>query len=528
MKNLDRRSFVKFMGGAFAVAPGIFGLISCQRSEASFGISPTNLDNLVLADGLDYKLLLKWGDDLGNGESFGFNNDYTALVPLENGSSLMWVNHEYADPLFVSGYRRGGPRTLKQVDKEMYALGGSIVEIKQDKSGDWKQVENSKYNRRLTAKTKIPLAAPRKIAGKDFGVGTFGNCAGGVTPWGTILTCEENYDAFVGELHHDGRKESSRLGWENFSKDHHPHHYGWVVEVNPRTGESKKLTSIGRYAHECCTVTRSKDGTVVAYSGDDRANEFIYKFVSSKKDSLEVGELFVADIINGKWLSLDINKNKILKSTFKDQLEIQIHCRKAARLIGATPCDRPEDIEIHPTSGEVFVALTNNYNRKDLKNSKNNFFGKVLKISPENGDHLSMNFSSSDAVIGGEESGIACPDNLAFDKLGNLWVTNDISGSLMNKPPYEKFKNNGLYYIPLSGKNAGKTFQVASAPNDAELTGVTFSEDYKTLFLSVQHPGEKSKSMDKLTSNWPDGGNSIPRPSVVQIRGELLDKLMKG
>jgi secreted PhoX family phosphatase len=514
------------MGGAAALTPSLLSLTSCQKTGASFGIKPSNLDDLILPNGLNYDVLLRWGDRINSTDTFGYNNDYTALVSLGKDRALLWVNHEYIHPLFVSGYTKGVSRTKEQVDKEMYDCGGSIVEIKRNTTGQWEFVKDSKFNRRITAKTKIPFAADVKVAGSSFGTGTFGNCAGGITPWGTILTCEENYDGFVGEIFHDGKKEPSRYGWEKFSNDHHPHFYGWVVEVNPKTGEAKKHTSIGRYAHECCTLTTGKDGRVVAYSGDDRVNEFIYKFVSDTKNSLDKGELFVADIVNGKWLSLDINKNQILKDNFKTQLDIQIHCRKAARLIGATPCDRPEDIEIHPTTGEVFVALTNNYNRRDMKNPKNNFYGKVLKIIPENGDHGSLSFKTSDILIGGEESGVACPDNLAFDKLGNLWVTTDMSGSMMNKPPYTKFKNNGLFYFPLSGKHAGQAIQIASAPMDAELTGITFSDDYKTLFMAVQHPGEKTRELSAPTSTWPDGKGKIPRPAVVQISGPLLDKLM--
>lgn len=526
MNSMKRRDFVKFMGGAVALGPTILAMSSCQSKNKSFAIIPSDKDDLILSEGLHYDVLLKWGDKINSHEAFGYNNDYTALTYLSKDRALLWVNHEYVHPLFVSGYTRETKRTKEQVTTELTACGGSIVEIKKNVNGTWSFVSDSKYNRRLTGLTKIPFAADKVVANKKFGIGTFGNCAGGVTPWGTILTCEENYDSFIGELSHEGEKSESRYGWEKYYPDHHPHHYGWVVEVNPRTGEAKKHTSIGRYAHECCTLAKAQDGRVVAYSGDDRKNEFIYKFVSNTKDSLDDGELFVADITNGKWLSLDINKSEVLKKNFKSQLEIQIHCRKAARLIGATPCDRPEDIEIHPSTGDVYIALTNNYSSRDLKNPKNNFYGKILKIIPDNGDHGSLSFKTADSLIGGEESGVACPDNLAFDKKGNLWVTTDMSGSMMNKVPYKKFKNNGLFYIPLAGKDAGKAFQVASAPKDAELTGITFSEDYKTLFMSVQHPGEKSRSLDALTSHWPEGKGNVPKPSVVQIQGELLDKLM--
>ena len=187
--------------------------------------------------------------------------------------------------------------------------------------------------------------------------------------------------------------------------------------------------------------------------------------------------------------------------------------------------DRPEDFEIHPLTGDVYLTLTNNYS-KNKPESKNNYHGKILKIVHKDNDYLLDTFESEDFVVGGVDSRISCPDNLAFDKSGNLWVTNDISGSMINKDPYKSFKNNGLYYIPTSGEHAGHVFQVASAPVEAELTGMSFTPDYKTLFLSVQHPGEKSRSVSMPSSHWPSHGNDMPRPAVVQISGKMLDKLV--
>ena len=259
----------------------------------------------------------------------------------------------------------------------------------------------------------------------------------------------------------------------------------------------------------------------MAYSGDDRNDEHIYKFISSERNSLEKGELFVANIEKGQWVSLDINKQPILKKNFKDQTDVLTYVREAAKLVGATPCDRPEDIEISPITGDVFVCLTNN-------KARGNYHGSILKISESNGKHDSLTFKSDDLVVGGEKAGFSCPDNLRFDKNGNIWMTTDISGSSIGKKQYKKFKNNGLFYIPLAGVHAGEVFQVASAPNDAEFTGLSFDAEFKTLFLSVQHPGEMSRFSGKLTSHWPDGADSRPRPSVIQIRGKLLDQLING
>jgi secreted PhoX family phosphatase len=518
MNEIDRRHFVKFLAG------GVVTLSSCGSSLSSKSLpfkplSFSHADELILAEGLSYNILIKQGDQINRrGDIFGHNNDYTAFIPVSKNEAFFWVNHEYPLPQFIHGRDlKAEEKTKEMIDKEREVVGGSILRIKRDnENSPWQVDKTSTFNKRLTGKTKIPFVANRAIAGKKNAVGTFGNCAGGVTPWGTVLTCEENYHDYYGEINFGSEKRiPSRLGWERHYKNS-PHHYGWVVEVDLKTGASKKLTGIGRYAHECATCIRTKDGRVAVYSGDDKAGEFLYKFISKNKNNLHEGELFVADIKKGKWLSLDINKSKILKDTFKDQLDVLIHCRKAGRLLGATHLDRPEDIEIHPETGDVFVTLTNNKKR-------GNFHGSILRLKENNRDYLSRDFKAEDFLVGGDD--FSCPDNLAFDRKGNLWMVSDISGSAMGKGPYKKFKNNGLFYIPMSGANSGRVFQVASAPIDAELTGLSFSADYKTLFMSVQHPGEKSKGPKDLTSHWPDGGNSIPLSSVVQISGKVLESL---
>lgn len=519
MNDLNRRSFVKFVAGS-AVALSSCGTTTKVEDLPLNSIDYSSADKLILANGLQYEVLIKEGDKINqSGEIFGHNNDYTAFLPINENEAYFWVNHEYPIPQLLHGrVYNANEKTKAMVDKEREVVGGSILKIKRkDKNSPWFVDKKSTRNKRLTGKTKIPMIADRKIAGTKTAIGTFGNCAGGVTPWGTVLTCEENYHDFYGEYEFGAKKLTpSKLAWEKFYQNS-PYHYGWVVEVNLKTGESKKLTGLGRFAHESATCIRAKDGKVVVYSGDDKAGEFLYKFISKNENDLHEGELFVADIKNGKWLSLDINKNKALKSTFKDQTDVLIHCRKAGRLVGATHLDRPEDIEIHPTTGDVFITLTNNKKR-------GNFHGSILKLSENNADHLSGNFKAEDFLVGGED--FSCPDNLAFDRKGNLWMVTDISGSAIGKEPYKKFKNNGLFYIPTSGEHSGKVFQVASAPVEAELTGLTFSADHKTLFFSVQHPGEKMKSIKDLTSHWPDGGNSIPRSAVVQITGPTLDNLL--
>ncbi|MBL6668362.1 MAG: DUF839 domain-containing protein [Crocinitomicaceae bacterium] len=547
-KKYSRKEFVSFLGKVglgVAIAPSF--LMSCGSNNSAIisealsideinklkklvleGLVASDKDDLLLTKGLDYHTLIKWNDKISDADTFGFNCDFTCFIPFDDKypeDGLLWVNHEYVHPLFVSNYAFGNPnqeRTIEQVDKEMYNVGGSIVRIRQE-NGKWKIVHNDPHNRRITAKTPIHLNWDTPIKEKSTVIGTHSNCSGGITPWKTFLTCEENYDQFYGETErlNDGSTyhRPSAFGWENFYK-YPPEHYGWVVEIDPKNGAVQKHVALGRFAHECCTLFQLKDKRVVAYSGDDSNDQHLYKFVSSKPNSLKEGTLYVADTNNGKWIALDWANQPLLKKAFENQTEVLIRAREAAKLLGATELNRPEDIEIDPITGSVFVSLTNN-------KPKGDFHGSILKIEEENNEHDSLNFSASVYMAGGGENGFSCPDNLAFDLSGNLWMTTDMSVSVMNKEewPYMAFKNNSLFVIPRIGKDAGKVIRVANAPRDAEFTGPWFSPDGKTLFLSVQHPGEQTIDLKNPTSLWPFDKDNIPKPSVVAITGDLIEKM---
>ncbi|TCI95120.1 DUF839 domain-containing protein [Tenacibaculum sp. M341] len=547
----NRRKFISFLGkasiGIVAVPPF---LVSCgntttpSKSEKISdeylaklkevtlkAIQPSDADDLLLSEGLNYHTIVKWGDKISDVDAFGFNNDFTCFLPFDEKNpkdGLLWVNHEYVNPLFVSDFNHRefenpiAHRTKEQVDKEMYNVGGSIVRIK-EVDGKWEIVKNDPHNRRITAQTPIKLNWDTPIKGASTVIGTNSNCSGGITPWNTFITCEENYDGFFGETEYDENNKAthrpSRSGWENFY-EYPPEHYGWVVEVNPKDGTAQKHVALGRFAHECCTLYELKDKRVVAYTGDDKNSEHLYKFISSKPGSLKEGTLYVADTVNGKWLSLDWETQAVLKEKFKNQTEVLVRAREAAKLVGATELNRPEDIEIDPVTGNIFVTLTNNKDKGD-------YHGSILKIEETEGAFDALTFKASTYIAGGEENGFSCPDNLAFDLSGNLWMTSDMSGSSMNREdkPYMPFKNNSLFVIPRSGKDAGKVIRVASAPKDAELTGPWFSPDGKTLFLSVQHPGEQTEDIKNPTSKWPFDADNIPKSAVVAIKGDLIEKM---
>jgi secreted PhoX family phosphatase len=550
-KLYNRKEFLSFLGKAgigFVVLPPLMYACADDSSPENDKLSEeeklerlrklvlknleaSDKDDLLLTEGLNYEVLIRWGDSINDKDTFGFNNDFTCFIPFDDekpNDGLLWVNHEYSNPLFVAGYDSNQlpdafeHKTQEQVDLEMYSVGGSIIRTREE-NGKWEMVRNDPRNRRITAKTPIPFNWDTTILGKNEGIGTHSNCSGGITPWKTILTCEENYADVIGETKYGSNHERTHIpsddAWEKFY-DFPPEHYGWVVEVNPETGEAQKHIALGRFAHECCTLAELDDKRVVAYTGDDKNSEHLYKFVSSEPGSLKEGTLYVANTEKGEWLSLDWESQPILKSTFTDQTEVLIRAREAAKLLGATELNRPEDIEIDPITGGVFVSLTNNKEKGD-------FHGSILKIEETNSEYDSLTFKASTYKAGGEENGFSCPDNLAFDLAGNLWITSDMSGSAMNQPdqPYMPFKNNSLFVIPRHGEDAGKVIRVASAPKDAELTGPWFSPDGKTLFLSVQHPGERTKDLKNPTSEWPFDGDRLPKPSVVAIKGDLIEKM---
>jgi uncharacterized protein len=556
---LDRRSFLSYVGTGYAalVAAGAARaagpLLPRRRGPAPkffAPIEPTMKDDLVLAAGHSYAPVVAWGDALGSkapdgtAEAFGFNNDFVAYFPIDaltggtdSAEGLLWVNHEYPNPLFVSDYtpadfKAKKKKTAAQIRAERLSVGGSVVHVKRA-NGAWALVAGSKYNRRLTAAyPELALTGPAATYGPALG--TLANCSGGATPWHTALSCEENYPDY-----NEAEKEGFR--WSDVPElalDETK--FGWVVEVDPFGAlPPVKHTALGRFKHENCSVRTGPTGRIVVYMGDDEADQHLYKFVSEKRDDpklpraerrklLESGTLYAADLANGKWVPLVysaatgalIEKSpafaaaKKLDATFAigSQAELLLHTRVAARALGATPLDRCEDCEVHPLDGSLYVALTNSAGHGNL-------YGHILRLVEEKDDAEGTAFAYEVFLAGGPQTGLACPDNLAFDRAGNLWVVCDISSAKLGKGAYKPFGNNGLFVVPTAGASAGDAFQFASGPAEAELTGPAFTPDYATLFLSVQHPGEETQTRDKPTSRWPGGGATEPKPAVVAVTG---------
>jgi hypothetical protein len=508
-------------------------------------IKPSTEDTVILPNGYKQNTLAVWGDDIGAG-TVGFNHDWTGFFPIDgiekgfdakavaygflkptmsSTDGVLVINHEYVNPLFVSDYEGEGEKTEEQVAREQEAVGLSVVRVQRDAAtGEWKTVDDA-LNRRITAMTPMQLTGPAaEIDGGPEVIGTMANCSGGMTPWGTALSCEENFQDYPVEA-------PGGYGWD--AETYGKRHYGWVVEVDPYDANSvpRKHTAMGRFRHENVAVRVDSEGTVVAYMGDDRADSCVYKFVANQRFNpdaeretnlsiLEKGVLYVADFQNGKWIALDYDSNQALQEAknsedellFKSQADVLADARAAALAVRATPVDRPEDIEVNPKDGSVFIALTNN-------TGHGNFHGQIVRLAERDDNPGGENFDWSIFAVGGSQSGFSSPDNLVFDGDGNLWMVTDVSSSRLNTGIYTFMANNGMFMFRTSGPYAGIAYQFASGPTECEMTGPSWTPDGRTLFLSVQHPGEESKSAKEPNSNWPKGGEEIPRPGIVAIQG---------
>jgi secreted PhoX family phosphatase len=532
-------------------------------AEAFFKpIEPSDADDLILPEGYKYDLILSSGDSLGGGMVYGDHNDYVAYFPidtLEGGDSsedgLLWVNHEYINPLFWSEYtdtENETKKTPEQIAREKSGVGGSVVRVK--KEGDaWTFVEGDALNRRIDATTPMGVTGPAagspemQMEGTDEVIGTLANCGGGVTPWNTVLTCEENFQDYFGERT-EGQEEpgagaedddapepydvASGYRWlDDPGSAQPPEHYGWIAEIDPFDPEFKprKHTWLGRVRHENAAIVISPGGKAVVYTGHDENDQCMYKFISSGTyddsnreanfDLLSDGMLYVADFANGRWVAMDYENNPIFRDNgFTSQADVLVRTAEAAQLaeeedgdpIG-TPLDRCEDIEVDPETGEVYAALTNNTDH-------GNFYGQILKVIEAENNPEAMEFLFEVYSAGGPQTGFASPDNLAFDKAGNLWIVTDMSSSSLNEGIYKTFKNNGAFFMPRGTAGpGGDVFQFASGPIEAELTGPFFTPDEKTLFLAIQHPGEETEEPNDPTSTWPNGEG--PKSSLVAITG---------
>jgi secreted PhoX family phosphatase len=592
-RRLNRRNLMRGAAALAAASPFAAAAQEAGPSSLAFReLAHTLNGQHHVAEGYDMQVLIRWGDPVLAGapafdpanqtaaaqeKQFGYNNDYLGLHPLPPGSTagdrfLLVANHEYVNPkLMFAGLKSESGKSKAQAEIEMAAVGGSVVEIVRD-GASWKTVPDSRFNRRISANTPMEISGP--AAGHDLMktsadptgrkvLGTLNNCAGGSTPWGTWLTCEENFNAFFGG---DSAKLDAAvvkrygLGRSAYGWDHHvdrfdmgrepneSNRFGWVVEIDPYEPDSVpvKRTALGRVKHEGCTHALAKDGRVVLYTGDDERFEYVYRFVTARpwnptdraanRNLLDEGTLSVARFGEDgrvEWLPLVHGQGPLTaENGFASQADVLIRTRLAASLLKPTPMDRPEDIETNPVNGRVYVVLTNNTRRKpdqaDKANPRaSNAHGHILEIAPGGGDHASAEGTWSIFLLAGkpgydpgaryhratsDQGWLSCPDNIAFDSRGRIWIVTDGA-------PEAAGVADGVYGADTMGYGRALTRCFYQAPTGAEVCGPIFTPDDRTFFLAVQHPGEdRGSSFEKPSTRWPDFKDGMPpRPSVVAI-----------
>jgi secreted PhoX family phosphatase len=584
-------------------------------STLTFTEIPHGLDDRHhVAPGYAADVLIRWGDPVLAGappfdaarldgaaqaRQFGYNNDFLAYMPLPPGSQnsehgLLCVNHEYTNTeLMFAGFTKPhNPPfglTRGQADVDQAAHGLTVVEVKKT-GGRWAVIVGGPYNRRFTTEaTAYRLAGP--AAGHprlrtDYDpsgtmvLGTLNNCAGGVTPWGTVLSAEENFNGyFLGDAKKTPEAANHRRygvePWQDaswgrhfarFDVERHPHEpnrFGWIVEYDPYDPRSTpvKRTALGRFKHEGATTVVAPDGRVAVYSGDDERWEYVYRFVTAGRfdpndrranaNLLDQGVLSVARFeADGTvaWLPLIHGQGPLVAANgFQSQADVLIEARRAADLVGATPMDRPEDVEPNPVSGRVYVALTNNDRRKpkDDANARDradaanprpgNRWGHVLELIPPGGpgraaDHTAGVYRWEIFLLGGDpgkaEQGarygagvtpsgwLAAPDNVAFDPRGRMWIGTDGMPTQAQPPAAD-----ALYGVDTAGPGRAVPRRFFAVPRGAELCGPVLTPDGRTLFVAVQHPGEeRGSTFDTPSTRWPDFAPGVPpRPAIVVI-----------
>lgn len=594
----DRRLILKSAVATVAAFMGPAGYAGTSGQALSFTAVPASLrDTVVVPPEYEYQVIYRWGDPTGIGSALpafrpdasntaedqalqaGMHHDGMHFFPLgsDGRRALLVLNHEYTDEqqLHADG---AAPLTAAKVRKSQHAVGVSVIEIERLPSG-WRQVLPSGYARRIHARTTMHIAGPAagsallQTAADPSGrevLGTLANCAMGVTPWGTYLTCEENFHGYFGadkSLGGTSDAAARRYGttpggqwvdWyrfdERFDVLKHPnesHRFGWVVEIDPMDPASTpiKRTALGRKCTESATCTLTRDGRVAVYMGDDARFEFIYKFVSrdrvrpggyaANRDLLDHGTLYAARFDasgQGAWLELPNGDNG-----HADQAEVLVHARLAASARGATPMDRPEWVAIHPRTAEVFVSLTNNSQRGapgrpavDAANPRaSNLGGHIMRWAEAGADAAATTFTWSHFVLAGDPAvpgtdarypypqadAFGAPDGLHFDSAGLLWIQTDMSGQAIGKGTYVNLGNNALLCADLA---TGSIKRFLTGPNGSEITGCVVTPDRSTLFVNIQHPGETSDSGGaRANSAWPDGsepGSARPRSAIVAVR----------
>ncbi|CDF94539.1 MULTISPECIES: PhoX family phosphatase [unclassified Pseudomonas] len=610
---LSRRGFIS--AGALCGAAMFLGGNLLSRSVMAAAVSEGNsrllgfnsiaaatTDTITLPPGYKSSVLISWGQPLqknapafdpsGNGTAraqemqFGDNNDGMSLFPFpgDENRALMAINNEYTNYRYLFAHG-GQPQSAEDVRKAQASEGVSVIEVQRRRGGQWQFVQESRYNRRIHGNTPIRLRGPAaghellKTSADKSGkkvLGTFQNCANGMTPWGTYLTCEENFTDCFGSSQSDlqfdeaqkryGATVTSReINWHLFDprfdlakNPNELNRHGWVVEIDPFDPDSTpvKRTALGRFKHENAALAQTNDGRAVVYMGDDERGEFIYKFVSrerinrrdakANRNLLDHGTLYVARFDagdgnpdhpkgKGQWIELTHGKNGLdASSGFADQAEVLIHARLAASAVGATRMDRPEWIVVSPKDGQVYCTLTNNSKRGEdgqpvggPNPRAKNVYGQILRWRTSRDDHASKTFDWDLFLVAGNPTVHAGTPKAGSSNINpqNMFNSPDglgfdkagrlwilTDGDVSNTGDFAGMGNNQML---CADPNSGEIRRFMVGPVGCEVTGISFAPDQKALFVGIQHPGENGGST--FPEHLPNGK---PRSSVMVITRE--------
>ncbi|MCB1959318.1 MAG: PhoX family phosphatase [Rhodocyclaceae bacterium] len=529
----------------------------------------------------DYQVLIPWGEPLEPGgpayqwpptaadqtRQIGIGHDGMWFFPMEdkgcrddddpahwgrhqhgwrggeNRHGMLAINHEFGRSMHV--YGKSAPERLEDVRISQHAHGVTVVEIQ--KTGRvWRTVQSDNA-RRIHVNTPVAFSGP--VAGHallatpngNIPLGTVNNCANGHTPWGTYLTCEENFNGYFGARNAWSATDEQRrygfsangfgYGWHLFDRRfdlsdedyrNEENRFGWVVEIDPfdATQTPIKRTALGRVKHEGVAIAEGRNKRVVAYMGDDERFDYLYKFVSEDnwkkmrregKSPLDHGTLYVArfnDDGSGEWLALSID-NPVLAARFADQAEVLTFARIAADLLGATPMDRPEWTTVAP-NGDVYCTLTNN-SRRTTANGANplapNPDGHIIRWRDAD-QHVGTTFTWDIFLIAadthGTEDSFASPDGLWADPDGRLFIQTDGG------------QKDGLNnQMLVADTRTGELRRIFTGVTGDEITGITVTPDRRTLFINIQHPG----GGDPTVTNFPAERDdvTVPRDCTIVI-----------
>ena len=544
-----------------------------------------NFDAVAVSDGngampaisadYEYQALIPWGTPLKKGitpyngepgrrpsadeqaDMVGIGHDGMWFIPekargrLSNKSGLLCINHEFGRNSHVLG--KDAPESIEDVRLSQHAHGVSVVSIENKLNKGW-DVVNSRFNRRIHVNTPVAFSGPviDSAAGRelldlnarpDDAKGTVNNCSSGYTPWGTYLTCEENFNGYFGstgswiateaQARYGFSESGFGYGWEQFDSrfdladtgyKNEDNRFGWIVEINPFDPDSKpvKRTALGRFKHEGATMAVGKGNRAVVYMGDDQRFDYIYKFVSDDNyksmlakgvSPLDQGRLYAAKFNEdgtGEWLELSID-DPVLASKFADQAEVLTYARLAADALGATPMDRPEWTSIAPDD-YVYCTLTNN-SRRTVADAANplapNSDGHIIRWKDSEhftGTHFDWEIYVIAEDTHGTEQSFSDPDGIWADPDGRLFIQTDGGQK-------DGLNNQMLVADANNSKEIRRLFTGVTAD---EITGITVTPDRRTMFINTQHPGNG----DPALTNFPAAydGKTIPRDSTIVIR----------